>query len=259
MRTRRVLLGVVVAVALLAAGVWYVLLRDNPTPVSVSDAVARFRATGKPGSSVASLGRVPRLGVYRYTTRGSEVFDSLLDGRHDYSGTTTITVSRSDCGLSGRWDALDQRWTEWDDCITRQRARRRSLTQFHEFFGRSKRLHYRCSGRYLQRTTNMSTGRRWTDRCTSSDGSMVLRGRIVGPETLSVAGRPVDTVHVHIDGRLSGQARGTMTIDSWLLRSNGLLVQRTLRSDMRIGGTPLGDVSHRERYAIHLRSLKPLR
>ncbi|MEX0745836.1 MAG: hypothetical protein WD118_09565 [Phycisphaeraceae bacterium] len=259
MRKGRVLVGVVAAVALLAAGFWYVLLRDDPTPVSVSDAVARFRARDVTGASVASLGRVPRLGVYRYATRGFERFDSLLDGRHDYSGTSTVTVSRTGCGLSGRWDALDERWTAWEDCMTPQQARLRSLTQFHEFYGRSKRLHYRCSGRYLQRMTNMSAGRRWTDRCTSGDGSMVLRGRIVGPETLSVAGQPVDTVHAHIDARLSGQARGTNTIDSWLLRSTGLLVQRAVHSDVRIGGTPLGDVAHRERYAIELRSLKPLR
>ena len=259
MRKGRLLLGVSAAVAALAVGSWYALLRDDPTPISVSDAVSRFRAIDASGASVASLGAVPRSGVYRYATRGSERFESILDGRHDYSGISTVTVSRTDCGLLERWDALDERWTAWEDCMTPERARLRSLTEFHEFYGRSKRLHYRCSSGLLPRATRMSAGRRWTDSCTSSDGAMVLRQRIVGPETLTVAARPVGTVHVHIDASLSGQARGVTTIDSWLLRSNGLLVQRSLRSDVRIGGTPFGDVSHHERYAIELRSLEPLR
>ena len=46
--------------------------------------------------------------------------------------------------------------------------------------------------------------------------------------------------------------RGASTIDSWLARRDGLVLQRRVRSASRVD-TPIGTVGARERYVITLR------
>jgi len=242
----------------LVAGGAYLFARDTATPASVDDAVFRFRADGSPDGTDSRPTNGPKPGVYRYSIRGAERIDALLDSRHDYDHPSTVTVSRDGCSLIERSDLLEERWTRWEFCLSPNRRRLRALTEFHQFFGVSVRERYRCSGASVPRAAALRPGFDWTDRCSGRDASVTLRGRVVGIEKLTVAGKRVDTVHLRFTARPRGRISGSRTVDSWLLRSNGLLARRSEKSDIRISGLPTGSARSRERYTMRLRSLKPL-
>ncbi len=253
------LLAALVAIVVVAGGI-YLLSRDSAVRVSPSDVVSKFRANrgtinGADGSQPTNG---PEPGVYRYSTGGSERVDALLDGRHDYDNTSTITVTRDKSRLGERLDLLKERWTRWNFSVSSEGRRLRTMTDFHKFFGVSMREQYRCSGARVPPSAKLTAGFKWTDRCSGDDATVTALGRVIGVEKLTVAGKRVETIHLRSTARLSGRIRGTRIIDFWLLRSNGLIVRRSARSNVRIDGLPTGRARSRERYTIRLRSLKPL-
>ena len=81
---------------------------------------------------------------------------------------------------------------------------------------------------------------------------MVAQQRVVGSGRLRSRGRRVAAVRLRTRARFGGVIRGTSTIDSWLSRSDGLVLRRAVRSASRVE-SPIGTVGARERYEIQLR------
>lgn len=195
-------------------------------------------------------------GVYRYATEGFERIGGPLPGRLSYPATTTITVDSFGCTLSERWEARPERYAEWRYCITGETWRLRSVTDYHEFFGNAQRRAYRCSGRAVPRPARIPEGFRWTDRCRARRTTAVARGEVVGVERVRVGAERVTAVHLRVRTRLGGDVRGGYTMDSWLRRSDGLLVRRTFSSDSRVDAI-IGSVPAHEEYELRLRSVTP--
>src|SRR5262245_41031561 len=105
-RWRRLLLGLVIAFALIAGAVVAAvaagfILHDTAKPVSIQDVVRQFReAVQKPGQLE---------GVYLYSTRGEESVDALGGATHHYPARTTITVVEVPCGVRLQWQPLEER------------------------------------------------------------------------------------------------------------------------------------------------------
>jgi hypothetical protein len=209
-----------------------------------------------PASSRASGVRVPEPGTYEYATRGFESVDALLVSSLDYPRTSTIEVSRGGCGIVETWRALAERSAKWSFCLAPGRWRLRRLSDFHSFFGTPLRLRYDCSGPFIPRPAALRAGYRWTDRCTATGARVTAPGTVIGSERIEVGGAQLETVHVRVSARLRGIIEGLSRIDSWLLRANGLLVRRVVRSDTRIR-SPIGRAKVRERYRLQLRSVTP--
>lgn len=195
-------------------------------------------------------------GVYRYATEGFERIGGPLPGRLSYPPTTTIAVNSFGCTLSERWDARPERYAEWRYCVTGETWRLRSVTDYHEFFGNAQRRAYRCSGRAVPRPAQIDEGFRWTDRCRARKTTAVARGEVVGIERVGVKEERVTAVHLRVRTRLGGDVRGGYTMDSWLRRTDGLLLRRTFSSDSRVDAI-IGAVPAHEEYELHLRSLVP--
>jgi hypothetical protein len=195
-------------------------------------------------------------GVYRYATKGFERIGGPLPGRLSYPGNTTITVNRFGCTLSERWEARPERYAEWRYCLTGDTWRLRSVTDYHEFFGNAQRRAYRCSGRAVPRPAQIEAGFRWTDRCRARKTTAVARGAVVGIERVRVKGERVTAVHLRVRTRLGGDVRGGYTMDSWMRRTDGLLLRRTFSSDSRVDAI-IGAVPAHEEYGLQLRSLSP--
>jgi hypothetical protein len=202
--------------------------------------------------------RIPQLGRYEYATRGFESVDALLVSRLDYPRTSTIEVSRAGCGVIEAWRALRERSAQWSFCLAPGRWRLRRLSDFHSFFGQPLRLRYDCTGPFIPRPIGLRAGYRWTDRCTGTGARVIAPGMVIGNERIPVGGAQLETVHVRVSARFRGIIEGRSRIDSWLLRSNGLLVRRVVRSDTRVR-SPIGRVKARERYRLQLRSVTPAR
>ena len=225
----RVHLGVLTACAALAAG-----------------AVACGGDGGDPGPQPTRPAGVQPQGAYRYATRGFERIGGPLPGRLRYPAATTITVEAFGCTLSERWEARPERYAEWRYCVTGRTWRLRSVTDYHEFFGNAQRRVYRCSGRAVPRPAAIRPGFRWTDRCRARRAT----------ERVAVGGERVPAVRLRIRTRLGGDVRGSYEMESWLRRSDGLLLRRTFESETRVDAI-VGSVPAREEYDLRLRSLQP--
>ena len=195
-------------------------------------------------------------GVYEYSTGGFEQIGGPLPGRNRYRTTSTVRVDISGCDLTERWDARPERWAEWRYCITGDTWRLESVTDHHEFFGQIEENSYRCSGRRVPRPARIGQGFRWTDRCRASRIAAVARGQVVSIGPVTAAGEQVEAVRLRIRTAFTGRVTGGYVMDSWLRRSDGLLLRRTFASATRVR-SPVGIVPARERYSLRIRSLTP--
>jgi hypothetical protein len=211
---------------------------------------------GGDASGPARPAGVQPAGIYEYATDGFERIGGPLPGRHRYGPTSTIAVDISGCDLTERWDARAERWAEWRYCITGDTWRLQSVTDHHEFFGRVEENSYRCSGRRVPRPAEIEQGFRWTDRCRAPRISAVARGEVVAIGPLAAAGARVDAVHLRVRTAFTGRVTGGYVLDSWLRRSDGLLLRRTFESETRVRSA-VGTVPDRERYSLRIRSLQP--
>ena len=65
--------------------------------------------------------------------------------------------------------------------------------------------------------TSGTPGQSWTWSCSSSNGETTKQVvKLIGPATMTVAGAPVQTVHVQVVSTLTGPQKGTVTSDYWL-------------------------------------------
>jgi hypothetical protein len=211
---------------------------------------------GGDGDGQAAPRTVQPAGVYRYATEGFERIGGPLPGRLAYPATTTITVDRVGCELSERWDAGPERWAQWRYCVTGGTWRLRGVTDHHEFFGRVERYSYRCSGRRVPRPGRIAEGFRWTDRCRAEGIGAVAEGVVVSLAPIAAAGSLQPAVHLRVKATLTGKVRGGYTMNTWLRRSDGLLLRRTMRSSTTVDSI-VPDVPARERYSLRLRSTRP--
>lgn len=228
---------VIVLLLLLAAGtallVWS--MRNTTTPVTVTTG----GASGNPGEP----------GVYRYATTGFEEVDALAGARHDYPATTFLTITDGPCGPVVRWDALEERWVEWEHCgpafeITR-------TTSYHQWFGIPD-LEVEVCTPPIPLVPDAAT----TTVCVAGDRTETYTREFLGRETVEVAGEAVETDRVRVTSRVTGSTTGTTTTDLWVFPGTPLVVQIVVEA---ITTTPsaVGDVHHTEAYTAVLVALEP--
>lgn len=246
--------GAVVGLALLA---WLNRPRDDPARATVGDAVKSFRAAGERGTHKSGSGE-PAPGVYRYATRGSESVKTPIVGTsHDYGGVSTIVLSSGRCGGMERWQVLAGRWSEAESCPGPQGDEFRRLAEFHEFFGVQQEDSFRCQGRVLK-ISALQPGVRFSSSCESDASSISNDARVLGFETVAVAGETFPVVHTVSHSRVEGETSGTAEREEWRRRSDGLLLRRSVSSvaDSSAGGE---DAHYTESYTLQLLDTEPRR
>lgn len=204
----------------------------------------------------AETGPLPADGVYLYNTTGSEEVDILGGAHHDYPAQTTITVQRAGCGLVTRWDAIRERWDERRSCLADRRQDLREIIQHHEFFRTADERHFTCDPGSFDRPADETPGATWTIRCATDDTVATTTLTLVGVEPVDVGGQSVEALHVRSVTSIDGATKGTQRFESWLLRTNGLLVRRVSTNDS-ISNSRFGKAHYREYYELRLTSLQP--
>lgn len=246
---KRVLVaGIVVGGALAAAvGVLLFVFRDRATPIGSGEVSATLvTGSGEPGG----------FGLYLYATSGFETTDALTGARHDYPAQTHLTIQPGGCGTLVRWQALRQRWDEWDICPDGSLA---GWQAYHEWFGVSNLEVYTCSPAI---PTQGRPGETWTGACSRAAGSNVdtaedsLRYEVIGHETLTVGGEPVETLHIRMTSSGRGASESYDVNDTWILPGTHLLV-RQVADHSSTTQSRIGAVRYREQYELTLLSLRP--
>lgn len=288
MTRRRGIIAIVVAVVVLGGAVGTVYLKGGSTTVSVDEAVGRFRKPSEKEAK-AHTGRaettanesdepqrtettapaaapttetpaqssrpLPAQGVYVYNTTGHDEVDVFGGNRHDYPSETTITVKHAGCGVTERWDALEERWDERESCPTPEGDRLRRFTSHHEFFQHADSRTLRCDG--FTFPEGAAPGDTWQSTCNNDTTKSVTTLRAVGYETVDVDGQPVEALHVRADTKLSGEQNGESHRDVWGSRQHGIVLRERAMVDSRSVQPVLGEVRYQESYEIKLRSLEP--
>lgn len=249
---------VFVLVAAIALVAYDLFPRDSASKSGVNQAMVRFheamkRAAGYPKRPDAPI---PPFGVYRYSTRGSEQIDSTaFSTGHHYGAVTAIAITPTRCGVMERWQPLAESWTEGELCLKPRSSRVVAVRNFHEFFGESKLVRYRCLGGSAPYSAELRPGMGWVTRCHSDSGTVISKVRVIGLQHLDVGGEPIAAVHLRSSVTLKGDPEGSDTQDSWLRRSDGLLLRRTENSKAHVEAAGGGEFS--QRYEINLISTKP--
>lgn len=274
------------SVITIAAGIFYV--RGGSTPVDVGNAVERFRTgatlTQAPAPTTAPRTRtqaraasaaperatsettratdasprgrpLPRAGVYVYATTGGDEVDVLGGSRHTYPPETTMTIRHDGCGLIERWDALEERWDERETCKTPRGDSLKRYTAFHEFFRHADERTYTCD--YLAYPLDAKPGDSWTGRCVSGESVVRQTGRAIGFETLHVEGRQIETLHVRVDVKLTGEQEGSGVREVWGDRATGLSIREKSQTTSYSVQPVFGRTRYHETVEIRLKSLAP--
>jgi hypothetical protein len=238
----------------LAVGAWFFFLRDTATPASVGEAVTSFRQDTK--QTPAGRSPVP-LGVYVYRTEGYEKTDALTGVTHHYPDTSTITVTRTPCGVQMRWAVLQGRSTTWTFCIGAKGWVVTKQDERHTFFHVTQATTYDCSD-VLFLPRGDKPGRRVSATCTTSSATEHEVQWVVAREHVRVEARRVPAVHIRQQIRLTGGSRGASLYDIWLARATGVPVRLRMVSKTT-NDSPVGDVHYEEVVTLRLVSLTPKR
>jgi len=252
----------VVILVLSAAGMAYYLFypKDSVRKSGINQALVGFqtemkKAAGYPRHVGAAI---PPFGVYSYSTRGSEGIETeTASTGHSYGSLTAIALTPTRCGVKERWQPLIESWTEGELCLAPKSSRVIAVRNFHEFFGESKLTSYRCLGGSAPYSAELRSGMHWVTNCKSDSGTVISQVDVVGVGKVKVRGRSIDAVHLHSSVKLSGDPDGADTQDSWLRRSDGLLLRRTESSNAHVSAGGGGEFS--EHFEIALISTRPQR
>jgi hypothetical protein len=266
-RARWLWLAVPAVLVVAGAAIAALALRDPARPVSVDDAVARYRAAGDTGSggvAAPGLDAVPS-GVYRYATQGSEGVDVLHGSSHTFPAVTTVTVSPAGrhC-LATRWDALAQRWDSEVLCPGPGGAWGLThLVQFHSFFRQDEERFSTCDAPgYVPAGSDRGTTRFTCHSPRSSNGGANDQAgtrRVIGIASVPVAGVARPAVHVRYTARVTGANAGSWTLDRWYSLDRFPLVLRTDYREATASHTAIGTVHYHESYRTALAAWEPRR
>ena len=246
-RRRWLIAGGTLLTLVVAGAVVLFVFRDRATPAN-PDEVAATLVTG--------AGRPGDFGLYEYATTGYETTDALGGSRHDYPGRTYLTIQPGGCGTLVRWEALQQRWDEWDYCPDGSLAGRRN---YHEWFTIGNLEVWACSPPI---PGSGEPGDTWEGACTRAQGTNVEAGEdstayeVLGYETLAVGDEEVETLHLRTTAAGVGGSDSTDTTDIWVLPGT-LLPVRQVAVGSSVSQSRIGPVRYYEEYAIQLVSLYP--
>lgn len=250
--------GLVVAVAVAAAAVWFFVFRTPATRLDLRQALRLYRQDQ--GSGAAGDVRLPTSGVYRYRTSGGEHLSIGGIGRSFPSMSQMIVTDTGAC-TSFKWEPLVQHVEGLVVCPASDGALRISAaSSFEQIAGDTTTTVINCpSGTYLV-PPDPHAGSRWRAVCHSTAHQrVVFSGEVVGSSSVTVGGRRVPAVHTRVTLHFTGKTKGTNPNNYWVTPRDGLILRQQETVDVSEQAGPLGAVRYGEQMAIVLQSRSPVR
>ncbi|HZI44485.1 MAG TPA: hypothetical protein VFD53_04635 [Ilumatobacter sp.] len=197
-------------------------------------------------------------GVYRYATRGQEHVDALDGTTHPYPPETTITVVTAGCGVSLRWDALRERWDEWQLCATPAGVVLGiDGIQYHEFFGQPDNQAVACDTPVMLIAAASDEQTPAQQACMLAEDPWLPLWTTLDRSPRTIDGQLVDVQHVQMQIEDDDEYWEHTTID-WYLAPDGLPVE-VVATKSSLSPSPIGPIQYDEQYHLELESLTPLR
>ena len=192
---------------------------------------------------------LPQVGVYRYSTTGSETIKSIVSASHDYPTESTITITRSGCGVKMEWAPLRERSEFLEICRIDGRLVLANYGGAHEFFGLRNEHLVTCPSKTLlipavEDVDNSKVVCEGTDLVHDRSTTSVAATEVV------LDGRRIDGFVVETEFVAAGTFNGT-TIRTMTFDEDGMLLSW---SDVVDGfsKTPIGDADYIEDFSLTL-------
>jgi len=193
-------------------------------------------------------------GLYSYATDGFESTDALNGAIHEYPAETFMTIQPGGCGEIVRWQALRERWGEWDLCDDGAMV---SWTSFNEWYGVRNTDTWVCDPPVPY---TGEPGETWRVRCVNTNpdhpADHFAEYLVVGFETLTIGDETVETLRIRMTATTVGWTESTMVEETWTMPGTNLVVRRT-RDYTSFNDTHIGRVEYHEEYDVVLTSLSP--
>ncbi|HEV3450264.1 MAG TPA: hypothetical protein VG869_03580 [Acidimicrobiia bacterium] len=245
----------VLALAAAAVVVYLVVLQNHATPISLGEALHRYRTHHGAASAGVSL---PPPGVYTYRTRGSEALN-LPGGDRSYPDRSTMTVTPSGCGVTVRWAAIAEHTEEYDECLGPAKSLALATSSVTEtFFGVVSHDKVTCSpGSYLRPPT-LRPGETWSLACGAPQVEWRGTGTVIGPASVAVGSARIPAVHTRVVFSFAGRNTGTNPSDYWFALDDSRLLRWRGTVDVSQGSSPLGSVRYHEQFDLSLVTTAPV-
>ncbi|MEY4173787.1 MAG: hypothetical protein RI900_952 [Actinomycetota bacterium] len=268
-RRRFAVLGAVVLVVAVAAGVtvkqiWFT---DRASVVGADDALEKYReGTSTTGVGAATsttvpgvtLVKLPRHGVYRVTTAGSESVDILGGATHQYPTETTLTVTPDGCGVRLRWDLLKERHEEWVLCTSPDGVvLQPEFAFYHEFFGTGENEDVRCDVPVLVVPADGEARPPAAMACAKRGETWRPVWEVLGTEQRPFEGEEIRVTHVRMTIDDNDNYFEHAQLD-WWLADNGLPIDMAASRTSKAPTDIVGDVVYSEQFSVSLASAEPM-
>jgi hypothetical protein len=170
-----------------------------------------------------------------------------------------VTVTPIPCGVESRWAPLDARYDDYRFCRTGDAVLLQSLVSYHEFDGQVQKKSFVCDpGSYLRPPT-ATPGATYAGHCAGSGTDIVMAGKVIGVEPVTVGSQPVRALHVQLKETLTGSIQGTRWTDAWFAMADDMVLRFQSRTDAPSAQTTFGPTHYTEQFSIWLQSLTPQR
>jgi hypothetical protein len=250
-------LGITTLVAVIAAGVWFFLVRSPGTQIDLRQALRLYRE-GQPVKGADLNKRLPPSGVYRYKTSGGERL-SIGGISRSFPTTTEMVVTDTGCATI-TWYPLEQHTEGVVVCsVGRGGLLMTSAVSDEQIAGVHANETFHCPADAYFVPPHPRAGEQWHSTCHGMGERVALSGRVVATSDMTVGGRAVPALHTRLTLSFAGSEAGTNPTDYWVSTQNGLILAERETVEMQQGSGPLGSVHYDEQMDLSLDRTAPVR
>ena len=233
---------------------WALVFRTVSSPVGLREALRIYRREQTEKMLTSLRSRLPAPGVYTYRTRGGEGL-SLMGVQRSFPDSSEMVVTDDACALVS-WVPITQHTETTALCAGPAGSlTETSVVTSESIAGTSTTSKVVCPSTAYVIPPGVHPGQQWQATCSLSDPAerVAMRGTALGPVTISVGGRSVQTMHTRVTLVYSGGAlRGSNPTDFWVVPSTGLIVR-----EKESVGVDQGGVHYSEAMDTTLARLRP--
>ena len=253
-------LGLTALVVLVAAGVWFFLIRSPGTQIDLRQALRLYRQGQGQEAKYAEADPNPHLpapGVYRYRTTGGEQL-SIGGISRTFPSTSEMVVTDAGCATV-MWYPLEQHTEGLVVCSSKGGLTVTSVSSEEQIAGIHTVDHFRCPSSAYFVPPHAAAGKRWSATCHGMGDSVAFSGRVVGTTSVNAGSQSVPALHTRLTLKFSGAEAGTNPTDYWVSPQNGLILRERETVEMNQGAGPLGSVQYGEQMQLAIDSASPVR
>jgi hypothetical protein len=257
-------LTALIVLGLVVFGVRTYGARDETDAVSAKDAAKLVRTpeTEDTGgrADAPEPGLRPEAGTYRYTGEGRENVSALGGSEHVFPAKIATVVAldaQDDCAWTLNVVYIKQHIEERSFCTTKAGMSDTGFERRIEFFNQTEVKKFACDDDAMRLQAGAAAGATSKFTCREgSDATSAYVATVIGPETLTVGGAKVETTHVRVASKQTGDTNGGDVQDLWYLPT-GLPARFSGTLDVTTKSV-IGETKFHEQYRYDLTSLVPV-